>query len=223
MYQGSHGPHICASTTYPTTCQSCRQDVFYFSCSHGSRVFFDDLGEDWPVHDCGRRRRYSGTLTDREPDPDRYRSVVVVSLEEVYEGTTTEAVFFIRGERRAVRVSLPPGVDNGSTIRTAAEWAPELTVIVGVKSHQRFRRRKSDLYMDIELPRDKEVCDVFQVQTIDGQLLSVTVPKSTRKGGTLHLKGYGMPTRGSPRTRGDLYVILKRRGRFGWLRNLLHR
>jgi len=26
--------------------------VFYFSCGHGSKVFFDELGSPWPVHDC---------------------------------------------------------------------------------------------------------------------------------------------------------------------------
>ena len=196
MYRARHGPHICASTTYPTTCRGCLQDVFYFSCAHGSKVFFDELGEDWPVHECGRPRRYSETFTDREPDPDRFRSVVVVSLEEAYEGTTTEAVFFIRGKRRTVSVYLSPGVDNGSTMRTLAEWAPELTVIVGVKSHQRFRRRKSNLYIDVEVPRGKEAGDVIQVQTIEGQSLSVKVPRGVRKGGTIQLTGHGMPTRG---------------------------
>lgn len=27
-------------------------DVFYFSYGHGSKVFFDELGSPWPVHDC---------------------------------------------------------------------------------------------------------------------------------------------------------------------------
>ena len=220
MNRASHGPHICASTTYPTVCPRCRQDVFYFSCSHGSKVFFDDLGEDWPEHDCTRPRRYPDSLRNTEPDPDRFRSVVVVTLEEAYEGTVTEAVFFIGGERRTVSVHLPPGVDNGSTVRTTAEWADELTVIVGVKSHQTFRRSKSDLYMDIELSRGEEVADVIQVQAIDRQRLTINVPKSVRRGLTIHLKGQGMPKRGSPRIRGDLYVVLKKRGRFGWLGNL---
>jgi hypothetical protein len=26
--------------------------VFYFSCECGSAVFFDELGEPWPIHDC---------------------------------------------------------------------------------------------------------------------------------------------------------------------------
>lgn len=42
----------CNARTYPTRCQYCREPVFYFSCSCGCRVFFDDLGGSWPVHHC---------------------------------------------------------------------------------------------------------------------------------------------------------------------------
>jgi hypothetical protein len=26
--------------------------MFYFSCDHGPKVFFDELGSLWPIHDC---------------------------------------------------------------------------------------------------------------------------------------------------------------------------
>jgi hypothetical protein len=42
----------CGTKTWPTSCPSCSASVFYFSCNHGSRVFFDELGSPWPVHDC---------------------------------------------------------------------------------------------------------------------------------------------------------------------------
>ncbi len=42
----------CGAKTYPTSCPTCTASVFYFSCGHGSRVFFDDLGAPWPIHDC---------------------------------------------------------------------------------------------------------------------------------------------------------------------------
>ena len=38
--------------TYPTRCKYCQKRVFYFSCDHGSKVFFDKLGHPWPVHRC---------------------------------------------------------------------------------------------------------------------------------------------------------------------------
>ena len=42
----------CGAKTYPTSCPTCTASVFYFSCGHGSRVFFDELGSPWPIHDC---------------------------------------------------------------------------------------------------------------------------------------------------------------------------
>lgn len=42
----------CNTTTWPTKCPRCREPVFFFSCSCGSRVFFDELGDPWPIHDC---------------------------------------------------------------------------------------------------------------------------------------------------------------------------
>ena len=45
----SHGPW-CATRTFGTKCPDCDAAVFYFTCNHGSRVFFDALGWPWPEH-----------------------------------------------------------------------------------------------------------------------------------------------------------------------------
>ncbi len=42
----------CGARTWSTSCLSCSERVFYFSCDHGSKVFFDELGPPWPIHDC---------------------------------------------------------------------------------------------------------------------------------------------------------------------------
>ena len=42
----------CDARTFPTKCNFCGEKVFYFSCSCGSKVFFDDLGSPWPKHNC---------------------------------------------------------------------------------------------------------------------------------------------------------------------------
>ena len=47
-----HG-YWCGATTRPGRCPSCGQPIFYFSCDCGSKVFFDDLGGEWPKHRCG--------------------------------------------------------------------------------------------------------------------------------------------------------------------------
>lgn len=45
-----HGPW-CNAITWPTTCPNCGDRVFFFKCDHGSKVFFDELGSPWLVHD----------------------------------------------------------------------------------------------------------------------------------------------------------------------------
>jgi len=40
----------CQTTTWKTICLDCRKPVYYFSCSCGSKVFFDSLGDPWPLH-----------------------------------------------------------------------------------------------------------------------------------------------------------------------------
>lgn len=51
MYGPTHGSW-CGSRSWPTKCPTCGHSVFFFMCNCGSRVFFDELGPPWPLHDC---------------------------------------------------------------------------------------------------------------------------------------------------------------------------
>lgn len=42
----------CGAKTYPTRCRYCHEQVFYFECRCGSKVFFSELGGSWPEHRC---------------------------------------------------------------------------------------------------------------------------------------------------------------------------
>ena len=50
----AHGFH-CNARTFPMICKYCGRQVFFFSCDHGSKVFFDELGAPWKVHTCVER------------------------------------------------------------------------------------------------------------------------------------------------------------------------
>lgn len=50
----SHGPQ-CNSRTFPITCRFCNTAVYFFSCDHGSKVFFEALGAPWKIHQCAER------------------------------------------------------------------------------------------------------------------------------------------------------------------------
>lgn len=47
----------CCRSTFPTRCRKCGRIVYYHSCTCGSKVYFDALGEDWPKHDCSDQSR----------------------------------------------------------------------------------------------------------------------------------------------------------------------
>lgn len=40
----------CQTMIWKTTCPDCKKQVWYFSCTCGSRVFFDNKGYPWPLH-----------------------------------------------------------------------------------------------------------------------------------------------------------------------------
>ena len=42
----------CLTKAVRFNCQDCNRPVWYFKCSCGSKIFFDDLGWPWPLHHC---------------------------------------------------------------------------------------------------------------------------------------------------------------------------
>jgi hypothetical protein len=48
----NHGPNCEQVKCHPMRCSNCGRKVHYWSCTCGSIVFFDQLGPDWPKHDC---------------------------------------------------------------------------------------------------------------------------------------------------------------------------
>ncbi len=42
----------CNSRTFPMQCKYCGERIFYYSCDCGSKLFFDRLGQPWPIHRC---------------------------------------------------------------------------------------------------------------------------------------------------------------------------
>jgi hypothetical protein len=54
------------SLTIPNArCPVCGASVFFYQNEYGSRVFFDDLGFDWPKHPCTDNSRYSSPVMGR--------------------------------------------------------------------------------------------------------------------------------------------------------------
>ena len=50
MFRIKHSKEECNAKTYPITCRVCGEKVYYFSCDHGAKVFFQELGPPWTQH-----------------------------------------------------------------------------------------------------------------------------------------------------------------------------
>ena len=56
--RAAHG-NWCNAETKRTRCQYCKKyPIFYFECDHGCKVFFDELGDPWPLHKCEEYREH---------------------------------------------------------------------------------------------------------------------------------------------------------------------
>ena len=140
----------------------------------------------------------------------RSETSVTVSLEEAYAGTTVNANYTVRGRNRRFEVDIPPGVDNGSTVRVTPERGTEMLFRVSVSPNGSFRREGTDLYTDADVPFEQCILGgETQVRTLDGRTIWVTIPTNSQNGQNIRLRGQGMPRLGSPDVKGDLYVTVR--------------
>ena len=140
----------------------------------------------------------------------RSETSVTVSLEEAYAGTTVNANYTVRGRNRRFEVDIPPGVDNGSTVRVTPERGTEMLFRVSVSPNGSFRREGTDLYTDADVPFEQCILGgETQVRTLDGRTIWVMIPANSQNGRNIRLRGQGMPRLGSPDVKGDLYVTVR--------------
>jgi DnaJ-class molecular chaperone len=115
---------------------------------------------------------------------------------------------------RKVTIRIPAGVEDGETIRVAGHGrastrgAPgDLLIKVRVLPHPTFRRKGSDLEVDLPLSVDQAILGTkADVNTLEGKV-QVTVPAGTSSGQKLRLRGKGAGDRKGGR--GDLYAIVQ--------------
>ena len=139
----------------------------------------------------------------------RMETDVVISLEEAYHGThRTVTLTGPEGQRR-IEVSIPPGVDTGSTVRVNPAEGQELHINTTVQPHSRFRRRSTDLYTDVRISLfDALLGGETNVETITGKV-SLTIPAGSQNGQRIRLSGRGMPSLKRPEEKGDMFVTLR--------------
>lgn len=121
-----------------------------------------------------------------------------------------------RGERE-VAFTIPRGIEDGQVIKIsgfgeAGEYGSrpgDLYVVVHVRPHAVFRRKKNDLYMEKTLKfTDAALGKKITLTDISGETFSVSLPPGFNLRETLRVPGRGMPrfNAASASRRGDLYV-----------------
>jgi curved DNA-binding protein len=164
----------------------------------------------------GQARR-SGSGNGRgSPSPRRGRDVeyeVDLTLQEAFQGA--DRLLEIDGHR--IQAVIPPGVRTGSRVRLSGQGEPgqnsgpagDLYLVVNLLPNDTFEREGDDLHIDVPV-------DIFtaiaggetHIPTLERPLI-LKIPPRTNAGRNFRLRGKGMPHLGDPKTRGDLFALVR--------------
>lgn len=119
------------------------------------------------------------------------------------------------GVKRKIKVTIPPGVDNGTRLRVANEGEGgyrggpngDLFVEIRVKEDEIFERDGDHLFAQLDVPYIQFLLGgELATDVLDGEV-TLEIPRGSKSGDRLKVAGRGMPSlRGS--RRGDLYFTL---------------
>lgn len=116
-------------------------------------------------------------------------------------------------KERRLEVTIPKGIKEGQHIRLKQQASPglgngpagDLYLEVGFKQHPFFHAQGADLYLNLPVtPWEAALGSKIKIPTPAGQV-DLTVPKNSKQGSKLRLKGRGLPSKKA----GDLYVVLQ--------------
>jgi len=100
---------------------------------------------------------------------------------------------------RKIKVKIPAGVDNGSTLRVRGEGEAgtqgngDLYVLIELKPHNIFERHGNDLFTEINISLSKAILGAeIDVPTLGGHV-RMSVPAGTQSAKVFRIKGKGVP------------------------------
>lgn len=115
-----------------------------------------------------------------------------------------------------IDVTIPVGVNDGSRIRLAGKGEPgtkggapgDLYVVLRVRPHPVFKRDGDSLSVDIPVSVSEAMNGADITVPTPGGPVQLKIPKGTRSGQRLRLKGKGVPNL-KTKVSGDLYVTVR--------------
>lgn len=166
---------------------------------------FQDFMGGETVQELFRGRRGSVKVPKQE-----LMSEVTLAFAEALRGGEREILLAIPGEEepRALRVRFPAGVKDGGQIRLREQGIEggDVVLKIHVEEHPFLRREGDDLHLILPITVGEAYRGAkVSVPTLDGEV-SLTVPKGSKSGAKLRLRGKGVP---KPSGAGDLIVTLQ--------------
>ena len=158
----------------------------------------------------GLGSRARGRGTRQAPRRADLRVETRVPFETAVRGDTLELAVRGRGAPERLRVRIPPGIEDGGTLRLTGKGQAggDLYLTVRVHAHPRFRREGRDLVCDVPVGIARATLGgQVDVHTLDGSA-TITLPPGTRSGQKLRLRGRGVPA-SAGRSAGDLLVVVQ--------------
>ncbi|GHU17175.1 curved DNA-binding protein [Betaproteobacteria bacterium] len=181
--------------------------------------FFSQLFGQMGASRAGRGSAYQRQVGRGED----HHAKVFLEVEDAFHGATRQlslrapkidAEGRVSTDDRTLKVKIPVGVREGQVIRLAGQGAPaygsdapagDLLLEVHFQPHARFRVDGRDLYCDLPVaPWEAALGAVVPVE-LPGGALKLRVPADSQGGGTLRVRGKGIP--GKPP--GDVILLLK--------------
>lgn len=160
-----------------------------------------------------------GDFFGRRAGPMRNRTLQMqtyINLEDAFNGKDLVAEIILpSGKESMVEVKIPPGIQDGVTLRLAGmgdDSIPhmprgDIHLTVNINPHPIFRRQNDDLIMTVELNcLEAIVGKKIDVKTLDGKTLETHLRPGTQHGSFLSINGYGMPNLNNPSVRGRLLL-----------------
>ena len=180
-----------------------------FSGASGFSDFFETLFGQGAARGA---RGHGGARGPRDPVRARggdQSTQLEIPIEDAYRGATRNIT--LRGRTLSVRI--PRGVTEGQRIRLSGQGgagaaggpAGDLYLTVAYAAHPLFRAEGRDVHLKLPVaPWEAALGATVSVPTLGGKV-DLKVPRGSRAGRTLRLKGRGLPGRPS----GDQYVALE--------------
>ncbi len=147
------------------------------------------------------------------PKGQDYSLNLAVDLMEAFAGAEKTIEYMVGGQKKSIKVKIPPGVDSGHKLRLTGKGAAaghggppgDLYLNITVKKHPLFARDGSDITVDREIKLSEAALGTtIEVPTLDGTR-KLKVPPGIKGGTCLRIKGRGLP-HFKKQGRGDEFV-----------------